>query len=62
MFFHANGNNEKAQSDENVDSVRQNSRSYECSACGEHFESTERLRQHEVDCRDDRFDEFDSEF
>lgn len=28
-------------------------RPYECSGCGECFESIERLRQHKVDCKDE---------
>ena len=27
--------------------------SFECDGCGQFFESWERLRQHEVDCKDD---------
>jgi hypothetical protein len=30
--------------------------SFECEACGEFFESWDRLRQHQVDCEPDEFD------
>jgi hypothetical protein len=33
--------------------VTQKSLSFECSGCGQCFESTERLRQHAIDCGDD---------
>jgi len=43
-------------SDENTTGVKKTIRSYECDGCGECFESMERLRQHEVDCKDDDFE------
>jgi len=30
--------------------------SFECEGCGGFFESWDRLRQHQVDCRNDDFD------
>jgi hypothetical protein len=31
-------------------------RAYECSGCGQCFESMDRLRQHEIDCKEDDFE------
>jgi hypothetical protein len=36
--------------------VRRTALSFECDGCGQLFESWERLRQHQVDCRDDDAD------
>jgi hypothetical protein len=35
------------------DNMNKTARSYECDGCGASFESFERLRQHEVDCKND---------
>jgi len=43
-------------SKENTGAARGTNRSYECDGCGESFEFMERLRQHEVDCKDDDFE------
>ena len=43
-------------SDDNAETANKTNRSYECNCCGERFESAERLRQHEVDCKDDDFE------
>lgn len=37
----------------NVGTVGQKNLSFECSGCGQCFESSERLRQHAIDCGDD---------
>jgi hypothetical protein len=37
----------------NSDNMEKIATSYECGGCGAFFESFERLRQHEVDCKDD---------
>ena len=39
--------------EENVYNAAEIVRAYECAACGQYFESMDRLRQHEVDCKDD---------
>jgi hypothetical protein len=39
-------------SESKPDNVKKIARSYECDGCGASFESFERLRQHEVDCKD----------
>ena len=36
--------------------VKRTALSFECNGCGQFFESWERLRQHEVDCKDDDVD------
>ena len=43
--------------DNNADDIKTMARSYQCDGCGEFFDSFDRLRQHEVDCRDDNVDE-----
>lgn len=43
----------KEDFDENVKSA---TLSFECDGCGEFFESWERLRQHQVDCQEDDFE------
>ena len=43
-------------SDKNTGAAERTNRSYECNGCGECFESMDRLRQHEVDCKDDDFE------
>jgi hypothetical protein len=40
-----------------ADDIKIIARSYECAGCGEYFDSFDRLRQHEVDCRDDNVDD-----
>jgi transcriptional regulator NrdR family protein len=40
-------------SESKSDNLNKIARSYECDGCGVSFESFERLRQHEVDCKDD---------
>ena len=39
-----------------ADSAPPSIRSFECEGCGQAFESWERLRQHQVDCQSDDFD------
>lgn len=39
-------------SESKSDNISKAVRSYECDGCGAAFESFERLRQHEVDCKD----------
>jgi hypothetical protein len=42
--------------EDNFNPVTNKNLSYECSSCGQCFESLERLRQHQVDCGDDDFE------
>ena len=53
MMINGDSSNGAASSGKNIGAVTQKSLSFECSGCGECFESTERLRQHAIDCRDD---------
>jgi len=39
-------------SEEKSNDIKEKERSFECDGCGASFESFERLRQHEVDCKD----------
>ena len=42
--------------EENVYNPVEVVRAYECTGCGQYFESMDRLRQHEVDCKSDDFE------
>jgi hypothetical protein len=53
MIINGGRSNGATSSDENVAAMTQKSLSFECSSCGHCFESTERLRQHAIDCGDD---------
>ena len=42
------------EKDESVDEIKAKPAfAFECDGCGESFESLQRLRQHEVDCKSD---------
>jgi hypothetical protein len=47
---------EAAMKEDSSNDVKRTALSFECNGCGQFFESWERLRQHEVDCKDDDVD------
>ena len=53
MIINGDRSNGAATSGRNVGTVGLKNLSFECSGCGQCFETSERLRQHAIDCGDD---------
>jgi len=53
MMINGDRSNGVASGGKDVGAVTKKIFSFECGGCGECFESTERLRQHAIDCGDD---------